>query len=71
VAQEWDAHQREESVGKSMVRRFAQAHLTHSTGILDSLIAATALSHSLVLHTFNTKHFAAFTDLKTVQPYSR
>jgi predicted nucleic acid-binding protein len=54
-----------------MVIRFADAHLTHATGILDSLIAATALSHHLVLHTFNVRHFAPFPDLRTVQPYSR
>jgi tRNA(fMet)-specific endonuclease VapC len=61
----------DESAGKGMVLRFADAHLTHSTGILDSLIAATALSHHLPLHTFNVKHFAAFPDLVTIQPYAR
>ena len=50
---------------------FADAHLSHATGILDSLIAATALSHELTLHTFNQKHFAAFPKLKTAQPYLR
>ena|ERR1035437_5578374 len=55
----------------TMIQLFADAHLTHATGILDSLIAATALSHNLPLHTFNQKHFAAFPQLNVVQPYAR
>ncbi len=50
---------------------FASAHLTHSLGILDALIAATALTHNLPLHTFNQKHFAAVPNLQTIQPYTR
>jgi tRNA(fMet)-specific endonuclease VapC len=61
----------DEISAKTMVPRFADAHLTHSTGVLDALIAATALSHGLDLHTFNQKHFAPFPDLKTIQPYVR
>ena len=61
----------DEVSAKAMVPRFADAHLSHSTGILDSLIAATALSNGLDLYTFNQKHFAPFPDLKTIQPYVR
>jgi predicted nucleic acid-binding protein len=50
---------------------FAAAHLSHSLGLLDSLIAATALTHGLPLHTFNQKHFAAVPGLTTIQPYVR
>ncbi len=50
---------------------YADAHLTHSLGILDSLIAATALTHNVSLHTFNQKHFAAVPGLQTIQPYTR
>jgi len=50
---------------------FAMAHLTHSLGLLDALIAATALTHNLPLHTFNQKHFAAVPNLQTIQPYAR
>jgi predicted nucleic acid-binding protein len=50
---------------------FANGHLSHALGTLDALIAATAISHNLTLHTFNTKHFAAVPGLKTIQPYTR
>lgn len=50
---------------------FAMAHLSHSLGLLDSLIAATALSYQVPLHTFNQKHFAAIPALQTLQPYTR
>jgi predicted nucleic acid-binding protein len=50
---------------------FATAHLSHSLGLLDSLIATTALTHNLPLHTFNQKHFAAVPGLRTIQPYKR
>ena len=59
------------SAGNAILPIFANAHLTHSLGILDALIAATALTHGLALHTFNQKHFAAVPGLQTVQPYSR
>lgn len=36
----------------------------HSIGIVDSLIAATALAHSLPLATLNTKHFEKVKGLK-------
>ena len=55
----------------AMIDTFASAHLTHSLGILDALIAATALAHSLPLHTFNQKHFTAVPGLRTIQPYTR
>lgn len=50
---------------------FAKAHLASALGLLDALIAATALTYSVPLHTFNQKHFAAVPGLKTVQPYVR
>jgi predicted nucleic acid-binding protein len=50
---------------------YANAHLAFAAGILDALIAATAITHGLPLNTFNQKHFAAFPQLKTVQPYTR
>lgn len=50
---------------------FTLAHLSHSLGLLDSLIAATALSYGVPLHTFNQKHFAAVPNLQTIQPYIR
>jgi predicted nucleic acid-binding protein len=50
---------------------FAQRHLSHSLGLVDALIAVTAIQESLVLHTFNQKHYSAVTDLKTQRPYQR
>lgn len=55
----------------AILNTFASAHLTHSLGILDALIAATALTHNLPLHTFNQKHFSAVPNLQTIQPYAR
>ena len=61
----------DESSAVAMVSVFADVHLTHATGILDSLIAATAISHKLPLHTYNVKHFSAIEGLQLVQPYVR
>ncbi len=60
-----------EQASETVLNAFAMAHLNHSLGILDALIAATALTHNLPLHTFNQKHFTAVPGLKTVQPYIR
>jgi predicted nucleic acid-binding protein len=50
---------------------YAQAHLSNALGLLDALIAATALAHTVPLHTFNQKHFIAVPGLQTIQPYVR
>jgi len=50
---------------------FSQLHLSHNIGLLDSLIAFTALELDKPLHTFNKKHYAAISALKVVQPYPR
>ncbi len=46
-------------------------HLSHSLGLVDALIAATALGQGASLCTFNVKHFAAVPGLITEQPYGR
>jgi predicted nucleic acid-binding protein len=43
--------------------------LSHSLGLLDSLIAHTALGRSEELATFNTKHYSVVAGLRMVQPY--
>jgi predicted nucleic acid-binding protein len=48
---------------------FAQEHLRRKVGILDALIGQLAVSLGLPLHTFNAKHYAAFPDLRAMQPY--
>ena len=50
---------------------FRRLHLSHGLGLVDSLIAATALSHKAILCTSNLKHFRHVPGLVTEQPYSR
>ena len=45
--------------------------LSHSLGIIDTLIAHSAIEMSAPLHTFNQKHYDMITALTTVQPYAR
>ena len=53
------------------VANFRRLHLSHGLGLIDSLIAATALSLSAPLCTFNVKHFRHIPGLVTEQPYLR
>ncbi len=46
-------------------------YLKNGTGILDILIAYTAISLNLPLNTFNVKHYSGITELKIVQPYKK
>ena len=48
---------------------FSIYHLSHSLGLLDALIAATAIGLSATLLTFNIKHYRAVPGLKIKQPY--
>jgi predicted nucleic acid-binding protein len=50
---------------------FATYHLSHNLGILDALIAETAVGLGVELATFNEKHYQAVSILRTVQPYPR
>lgn len=50
---------------------FTQYHLSHNLGLIDSLIAATAVGQGATLCTFNAKHFGAVPGLVTEQPYAR
>jgi predicted nucleic acid-binding protein len=50
---------------------FTAYHLSHGTGILDSLIAACAIGLSATLCTFNVKHYRMISGLVTAQPYTR
>lgn len=53
------------------VASFTAYHLSHSLGLLDALIAHTALELALPLQTFNAKHYAPIAALTTTQPYAR
>jgi predicted nucleic acid-binding protein len=48
---------------------FVPLRMTHGIGVLDCLIAATALGHGLPLVTFNVRHFRIIPGLQTLQPY--
>ncbi len=50
---------------------FRTLHLSHGIGLVDMLNAATALTHSLPLCTFNVKHYRLVPALATEQPYTR
>jgi len=61
--------------GEPMLERalwqFSKYRLSHGLGLLDALIAATALSCGQPLATFNTRHYQAVTDRVLIQPYVR
>src|SRR5438105_6800601 len=48
---------------------FAAYHLSQALGLLDALIAETAVGLNEPLATFNVKHYGVITGLQTVQPY--
>lgn len=50
---------------------FTRLHLSSNVGVLDVLIAQTALALGEPLYTFNTKHYRDIQGLKTVEPYGR
>jgi predicted nucleic acid-binding protein len=50
---------------------FAKLRLSHSIGIIDCLIAQTAIGYGLELATFNLKHYVTISDLAVLEPYSR
>ncbi len=53
------------------VANFRRLHLSHGIGLVDALIAATALSLNASLCTFNVKHFRHIPGLVIEQPYQR
>lgn len=50
---------------------FSAYHLSHSIGILDALIAETAVGLDVKLATFNEKHYGVVSVLQTDRPYAR
>jgi predicted nucleic acid-binding protein len=50
---------------------FSTYHLSHGLGLIDSLIAASAVGLSANLCTFNDKHYHPVPGLTTRQPYTR
>ena len=50
---------------------YATLHVSHGLGLIDALIAATAVGRSARLCTFNMKHFRVVPGLVIHQPYLR
>ena len=50
---------------------FTTYHQSHGLGLLDALIAASAVGLSATLYTFNSKHYRLIPGLMTAEPYSR
>jgi predicted nucleic acid-binding protein len=50
---------------------FARLSLTHRVGVIDVLIAESAIGLGIPLCTFNVRHFRAIPGLVTEQPYQR
>lgn len=53
------------------LRWFETYRLSHGVGIMDCLIAASALRISKPFYTFNVKHYRAFSAVNAQEPYSR
>lgn len=56
---------------RQAVAHYRRLHLSHGLGLIDALVAATALSHQAILCTSNVKHFRHIPGLVTEQPYPR
>ncbi|MBV6400745.1 MAG: Ribonuclease VapC10 [Anaerolineales bacterium] len=50
---------------------YSSHHLSDNIGLLDALIAETAIGVDAELATFNIKHYRVLRGLKTIQPYSK
>jgi predicted nucleic acid-binding protein len=50
---------------------FASYRLSDNIGLMDALIAETAVGHNAQLATFNIKHYRVIKSLQSVQPYKR
>jgi predicted nucleic acid-binding protein len=50
------------------LKNFAAHHLSHHIGLIDTLIAETAISVEAELATFNAKYYTAIKQLMTFQP---
>lgn len=50
---------------------FSGHHLSDNIGLLDTLIAETAIGANAELATFNVKHYRGLRGLKSIQPYER
>jgi len=59
----------DEAISWQALNWYVQYHLSHGSGFLDRLIAATAFQYSIPVYTLNTKHFSMFPGLDLLRPY--
>ena len=50
---------------------FEKFYLSHRLGLLDALIAQTAIALHVPLYTFNQKHYEMIPGVRTIQPYQK
>lgn len=60
-----------EATLEQTVKDYGALRLAHGIGVLDMVIAATAIQHGQELVTFNLKHYRSIPGLVTIQPYTR
>jgi len=53
------------------MKSFSSHHLSDNIGLLDALIAETAIGINAELATFNVKHYRVIKGLQSLQPYMR
>ena len=53
------------------MKSFSSHHLSDNIGLLDALIAETAIGIDAELATFNVKHYRVIKGLQSLQPYAR
>lgn len=53
------------------LRSFSSHYLSDNIGLLDALIAETAIGLNADLATFNVKHYRVIKGLQSIQPYKR
>ena len=53
------------------LKNFAAYRLSAQLGLLDAVIAETAIGFGAILATFNLKHYRVLVELETIQPYQR
>ncbi len=58
-------------VDAAVARRAAALHVPNPAPVADALIAATALSHDMVLVTRNARDFHRFEELRVLNPWSQ
>lgn len=51
--------------------RYRRDRLRHGARMIDTLVAQTALTFDVPLHTFNVRHYRYIPDIRVIAPYSR